>query len=102
MSRRLLLAVYVAVLTAGSAVYTPANAHSPRPYRACVVTKYDTSLWWCPSYHCHAWIGWGRAFRIDWQSRSRVWVRNLEVRGWIDRYALRLADERLCRAAGIF
>jgi hypothetical protein len=100
MSRRLLLALYVAVLTAGSIVSTPTHAHYPGPYRACVVTKYDTPLWWCPHYHCHVWIHRWRAFRLEWQSHGGAWVRNREVRGWIELDALRLADKRHCR--GIF
>jgi hypothetical protein len=84
-------------------VSTPAHAHYPAPYRACVVTNYDARLLWCPHrHHCRVWVEQGRAFRLEWQSNGGAWVRNREMRGWIELDALRLADKKLCRAAGIY
>ncbi len=82
-------------------VSTPAHAHY-LPNGACVVTKYDTPVLWCPSYRCRGvWVDWGRAFRVQWKSDGGVWVWNREMLGWIDRHAVRRDDERLCKAAGI-
>jgi hypothetical protein len=79
---------------------TPAHAHYPAPYRACVVTKYGTQLRWCP--HCEQPVKRGRAFRLEWQSHGGAWVRNREMRGWIELEALDLAREKYCLAAGIY
>jgi hypothetical protein len=105
-----------AVVASIASSATPADAHYDRPYRACVVAEHGA---WLHTHRCRGYGGYGygygynegygcwepvhrgRAFRVERQAGGYLLVWNLEQRGWAELYALSLAPQAFCRAAGI-